>query len=62
MDIRDEPGKQDGGDGGKLSGVGTGVLFAVIAASIILVVALGCVGNRRCRKNKREKPHVEHGS
>ena len=58
MDIREEPGKQDGGP----SGVGTGVLFAVIGFSIILVVVLGCVGNKHCRKNKRAKPRVEHGS
>lgn len=62
MDIRDEPPKQDAGDGGHVRGISTGVLFAGIAATIILVVILGCIGNRKCRKGKLEKQHVEYGS
>ena len=48
-------------DAGNVRGISTGVLFAGIAVTVIIVVILGCVGNRRCRKGRLEK-HVEHGS
>lgn len=62
MDIREDAADKGSGSGsGNIQGISTGVLFACIAGTLILVVVLGCLGHRRHKKRLIEK-HVEHGS
>lgn len=62
MDIRvrvreDDPSKEPK----NLQGLSTGVLFACIAGTMIVLIVLGCLGHRRHKKRLLDKG-VEHGS